>query len=343
MTILLPYFSPNGDALHSGRVPGGVERFCQLVHLCLSDVVPVVYTAEDRRKRRVTQKIIDAAHEHKADVIMTNFSNETETIRVQKAGIPMVWLEHSCAGGISSIARVQHMHEFRKNGGVLGMVSNFQHNTWNTYSKRIVKTDLQIDGKVNSAFALGGETVRVAEYEAVTIGRAFPTKNPFWLHSKLDGSGLTSRVITDSWDNPSGKQADYVKANSNWKAPQFTHKGLQHPDVMQTMSSAGTYVSTCIGESWGIAAFEALTHGLPLVLLTGSTLTHASQEMLDDRSDAILVRPQIKQDEFVKIVNNNLKAPFSARLDRAGRTAAKHSYTNWRTSVETLLNKAVGL
>jgi hypothetical protein len=343
MTILLPYFSPNGEPLSSDRVPGGVERFCQLVHLGLPDVVPVMYTTEDRKKRRVTKKIIEAAEEHKADVIFTNFSNETETLRVQLAGVPMVWLEHSCAGGISSIARVQHMHAFRERGGVLGMVSDFQFNTWDAFSNRIVKAPLQIDGKVNSAFATGSEYVRVAEYEAATIGRAFPTKNPFWLHQKLDGSGLTSRVITDSWDNPAGKQADYVKANSNWKEPQLTHVGLTHDNVMLCMSRAGTYVSTCVGESWGIAAFEALSHGLPLVLLTGSTLTHATQEMLDNPSDATLVRPQIKSEDFIDIVNRNLKAPFSERQDRAGRTAHKHSFTNWRTSIENLLNKAVGL
>ena len=95
------------------------------------------------------------------------------------------------------------------------------------------------------------------------------------------------------------------------------------------MATGAVYVSTCPVESWGITALEALTRGLPLVLVTDSSGTHGSQAIAQDPSDYIMVPTNVKPEDLEDAINSLKNLTFEQRLDISNRTKAKHSKENW--------------
>jgi len=334
MKILMPVIQHKDKnvRLDSDIVLGGVELFQKLAYENIEGVIPVYITFEDRMERRTSDIMQRAVNEHKPDIIFTNHFSHAYTVAFQQFDLPVVWLNHS--PGIRSIYNVESIkakEEFAANGGSIYFVSKDQHSKMNAISKRIVGHEvLNAYGYINSAFANGDEQVSENKYfDAVTVGRTDPTKNPFFLHTKLKESVLKSCVLTSIPLFDSDTQKEYADKNAHWETPRDTIRGLKHHDTMAVMSTGSVYVSTCPVESWGITALEALTRGLPLVLVTDSSGTHGSQAVADRDTDYIMVPTNVKRENLEDAINSLKDLTFDQRCDISNRTKAKHSKENW--------------
>jgi glycosyltransferase involved in cell wall biosynthesis len=343
MRILLPYFTRNNIEITDSVVIGGVERFAQLIYQNFDDVIPVHFTDEDRKKRRVTDKITAAIDTYSPDVVIVNYDNAPLTTRLQaKTNTPILWISHTAAGGISKIGHMQQMHEFQEKGGVVAFVSKHQHLGMDKLSQRIEKKPLPIVDFINSAFCSGDEKVLEKTYDAVTIGRTDKTKNPFWMPKKLDGSGLHNIVLTSHVSELLyGEHLKYYEDNTKWERPNEVLRNLPYDQVMTYMAQAGCYVSTCPVETWGITALEALAHGLPTILVTNTTDSHASESIPVINKDIIKVRSTIKGEDLADIVRSLNKLTFTERQDISERTKAKHSLWAWKKNIEKVLTKTI--
>lgn len=334
MKILMPVIQHKDKdvRLESNVVLGGVELFQKLVYENIDGVIPVYISYEDRMNRRASEIMQRAVNTHNPDIIFTNHFSHAYTVAFQKFDIPVVWLNHS--PGIRSIYNVESIKakaEFAANGGSIYFVSQDQHAKLNRISKRIIGEDISnVYGYINSAFARGDEQVSENKYfDAVTVGRTDPTKNPFFLHSKLKNSLLKTCVLTSSPLFDSDTQKAYADKNAHWKHPRDTVRGQTHKDTMAIMTTGCVYVSTCPVESWGITALEALTRGLPLVLVTDSSGTHGSQVIADSPDDYIMVSTSVKCEDLEDAINSLKNLTFEQRCDISNRTKQKHSKENW--------------
>lgn len=337
MKILLPYLTRSGVSISDPKVLGGVERFAQLLYQNVPSVIPVEFTDDDRKARRVTKLILDAYNKHNPDIIISNYDNNTTTVNVQKCvNVPYLWISHSAAGGISKIGHCESMHEFVSAGGTLAMVSEWQYEGMNKLSNRLFKKNLPLHGYINPAFCSGDEYFENEwTHDAVTIGRTNNAKNPFWLHKKLQGSNKTSLVLTNSPSEEElyGPHKAYYDANVHWDYPQETLRGLPHADVMKRIHNGKYYVSTWPVETWGITALEALSRGIKVILSCNSTMTHASETIAANPNHVVKVKSTVKQDDLIDILNKDY-----SREEIFETTIKKHTKELWLESLEKLIN-----
>ena len=348
MKILVPYYSRSGISIDSPIILGGLEKFAQLLYKHIDGVIPIEFTDEDRKTRSVTSKVIEAAKKHNVDIILSNYENATLTTHIQsEVNIPVMWISHSCSGGIGRLSQIEYMWDFVDRGGILYMMSENQYNGLNQLSKRVNngKTITLTGGYLNSAFCSGLETPsKEIDYEIITIGRLNKEKNPFWVHSKLKGSTKHSLVLSSKVKEfMSHSQLEYYDKNSHWGFPQETIYDLPHKKVMEKLSKSGCYVSTHPRESWGITALEALSHGLPTFLITDSTGIHSSEVIPADPSHIQKIHSGIKQSEMIELINQFNSYSHDQRLEISELTKEKHSLNKWKLSIEAAIDKTISL
>ena len=344
MKILLPYFTRNNIKISDPVVIGGIERFAQLIYQNFDNVIPVHFTDEDRKKRRVTDLISAAADHHQPDVIIVNYDNDPITVKLQAVvKVPILWISHTGAGGISKLGHVKSMQEFLSKNGTLSMVSEHQWQGMDKLSRRVESKPLDLNGGfINSSFSHGTEVVAEAEYDAVTVGRTDKTKNPFWMHNKLKNSGLHNIVLTSYVSELLyGEHKKYHEENLHWEAPNEVIRGLSYIETMKKMSQASCYISTCPSETWGITALEALAHGLPTILVTNSSETHASECIPAINRDIVKVKTTVKPGELEEIVRDFKKVSFEERVEISERTKEKHSVERWKSNIENIVDKTI--
>lgn len=344
MKIMIPYFTRNNIKISDSVVIGGIERFAQLVYQNFDNVIPIYFTDEDRKKRRVTSLISAAVDHHQPDVIIVNYDNDPITVNLQAVvNVPILWISHTGAGGISKLGHVKSMQKFLSKNGTIAMVSEHQWRGMDKLSRRVENKPLKINGGfINSAFSLGNEVVSETDYNAVTVGRTDKTKNPFWVHKKLQNSGLHNVVLTSYISELLyGDHKTYYEENLHWKAPNEVIRGLNYSDTMKKLSQASCYISTCPVETWGITALEALAHGLPTILVTNSTESHASECIPAINRDVIKVKTTISSSDLETIVRKLDKISFQERLEISNRTKEKHSRKAWKTSIENAIDKTI--
>lgn len=337
MKILMPVISRKNTSpkLGDGNALGGIERFQDLVFQNIDGIIPVYLTYDIISGRKVDRFIADEAEKHQADAIFWNSPKEY-AVRSTALGLPVVMLNHE--PGVRSrpmLANYARMLDFTDRGGKLWFVSADQHQKANEQAMRLENRTIdKALGYVPSAFANGDERVADSvEYDAITVGRSEKGKNPFWLHSALNQSHLTSCVLTRDSITGSANEMAYVNKNAHWADPRFTFRNLNHADTMRTMAKGGVYVSTCSYESWGITALEALCHGLPLVLRTDKSGTHASQGVAAADGDCRLISDKSELEGAVMELRQLTRADRVAISDR---TKAKHSKANWVASVQKM-------
>ena len=209
-------------------------------------------------------------------------------------------------------------------------------------SQRVEGKPLPIVDFIDSAFSEGNEKVLERNYDAVTVGRTDKTKNPFWMPKKLDGSGLHNIVLTSHVSELLyGEHAKYYEDNLHWEKPNEVIRGLSYNDTMTYMAQAGCYISTCPVETWGITALEALAHGLPTVLVTNSTDTHASESIPVINKHITKVRTSVKGNDLADIVRSLNKFTFEQRVEISEMTKEKHSLTAWKKNIENIVDKTI--
>lgn len=338
----MPFQIRNNLSIHADKVVGGLELFTQLIHKNIDGIVPVEISEEERKSRKAKNVIDFGIWEHKPDVIFSNYSGATYTTNLLKHGVPVVWVWHYMADGqIAHINAVQHMEEFTNRGGHLYFVSERQLESFNKISRRVVGHDIQrVAGFIRPAFTEQVAVSPEVTWDAVTVGRTDNTKNPFWLHQKLKDSTLTSAVITnkgDVVDNPANQK--YRTDNEHWQHPQQVFRGLPHLDGMNEMSKGKVFVSTSPLETFGITALESMARGLPTLLVTDKSETHASTIISDSNKDYQLINKKAKPEEVVEIITDMGKETMADRTERATRIQEKHSKAKWVNDFTELFGK----
>lgn len=334
MKILMPVISRKNTSpkLGDGNALGGIERFQDLVFQNIDGIIPVYLTYDIISGRKIDRFIASEAEKHQADVIFWN-SPKKYAVRSTALGLPVVMLNHEPATrSRPMLENYPNLLEFTDRGGKLWFVSADQHRKANEHAMRLAGRSIDgVLGYVSSAFANGDEQVAdTVEYDAITVGRSEDGKNPFWLHSALNKSHLTSCVLTRDSITGTDNEMAYVNKNAHWADPRFTFRNLNHADTMRTMAKGGVYVSTCSYESWGITALEALCHGLPLVLRTDKSGTHASQGVAAADGDYRLISNTKELEDAVMELRD---LPYADRVAISERTKAKHLKANWIAAV----------
>ena len=113
----------------------------------------------------------------------------------------------------------------------------------------------------------------------------------------------------------------------------ITGGGLTHKDTLYTMSKGGVYVSTCTFESWGITALEALSHGLPLLLVTDTTGKHSSTTIATSSNHYRNISKAVKSNEIEGIIKEMNTISLTDRQNIAKMTQEKHSLEKFKETL----------
>ncbi len=326
--------------MDNGVVLGGIERFQQLLYQNIPGIIPVAIPKDERLSNEASDIIRSAIEQHQPDVILTNAANTSLSSGLIKYNIKMIHIHHEpLERTMMLMGTCENLIKMRNNGVDLYMVSQHQYDFFDQQCQRLLKCSIgPVKGFINSSFA--DDTAKPDEevvYNLSTIGRNIASKDPFWVHKRMSGSGLSSLVLTSKPQKyKSDEHNDYVEKNSNWTAPQYTEYGLTHAENMKYVAKSGSFASTWPLESWGITALESLSHGVPTILLTDSTDEHASSAIAADSSHIIKIRKSADKEDIIKAVRDFNALSYADRLEISNATKAKHSKTAWIQSINNM-------
>lgn len=344
MKILMPVISRSGQPIDSPIITGGIERVSKNIYqLYPNEIIPVTITRQDRESRRTKQVFLDAVKIYRPDLILLNDIDGCFILPQITENIPTISIIHEpLCGDVRYLNFYRNLHKFRDAGGHIYFVSNNQCLYIQQQVLRITGRPLdKIQGLFNSSYCTGKEEVSPdLNYDAITIGRTDVLKNPFYLHTKLQRTGLVSCVLTNEGNfqkNPD--QVKYYKSNLGWGKPQHTYRGLSHQDTMVKLSQAKCYVSTCPAESWGITAMEALAHGVPLILVANKSGTHSSASIAASENHYRIVPKGIKPADLAALVKELSGYTYEQRLEISRLTKEKHSQQNYKNKLREMFER----
>jgi glycosyltransferase involved in cell wall biosynthesis len=333
MKILTPYKVQNGVSIHSSVVSGGIEKFIKTTYELFDEIIPIEITEDHRKKNKVKSVLMDAVRKEKPDMIFTNYDEEVYSTFFLKMGIPVSMIVHvPLIRHIRYIQMLKNLKNFTDNGGHLYFVSKNQYEYLSQMSHRLYGHKIEnVKGFINPAYTedtfLPSEDI---EYDAITVGRSEALKNPFWIHKKLKNTNKKSLVVTNSGSFLRNDKHDkYYFDNLDWKEPQETKRDMQHKDVIKHIAKSVCYISTCPDESWGISALEALSCGVPLIIVTNKSDKHSSTEIAANSKHYKLVRSNIKQDDIIKVIDEFSKLTYQDRMEISRQTKEKHTKNNF--------------
>ena len=107
------------------------------------------------------------------------------------------------------------------------------------------------------------------------------------------------------------------------------------------MSKSGVLVSTWPLESWGITALEALSHGLPLIIVTDSSGKHSSTAIAASDTHYKCVKTGIKPKDLEEIINDMNRISLSDRKNIATMTQEKHSLDNFKQTMNKVFKEVL--
>jgi hypothetical protein len=345
MKILLPYVSLRGHTLDSSVVLGGIERFQQLLYQNIPGIIPVPIPKDERLSKDASTIIRDWVEEHQPDVILTNAANTSLSNGLLKYGIKLIHIHHEPLERTMMLqGTCEGLLKMMDAGVELYFVSQNQLDFYDENCLRLHNRSLKnIQGFVNPAFA--DENAAPNEevlYNLSTIGRNIASKDPFWIHKKLEGSDLSSLVLTSKPQKyKSDEHNDYVEKNANWQPPQHTQYGLAHSENMKYVAQSGSFASTWALESWGITALESLSHGVPTILLTDSSNKHASEAIAASPSHVTKLKKSSTKQDVINAVNTFNSLTYADRVAISEATKAKHSKAAWINNINGLFGNVV--
>lgn len=327
-------------SITSNIVPGGIEKFSHHLVDKFPNIIPINITREERSSRKSKGIIESYINNNSVDIILLN---EPWLYRsVHHLNIPIIVIIHEpLVRDVRFLGFGDIMRNMIDDGVHIYFVSKKQFLFHKDLVKRISDVDISesdIKGYINPSFCVDMPFSDNYLYDCSTVGRNSSDKNPFILHNLLKESELISLVMTNDGIHKSDNQNKYVTKNSNWTYPQETLRLLPHTEVLENISKSKCFLSTWAMESWGITTMESLGCGVPTIILTDDSNTHASEDIAADKSHYIKLNKKVKKEEFVNVVKKLSDTPISKRREIHEMTLEKHSKDNWIGQFEKMFN-----
>jgi glycosyltransferase involved in cell wall biosynthesis len=337
MKILIPQ-SSHISTTDKNIVLGGVEKFIDDLHTNIKGVILEEFSKEKKFSKKRMQEL---KKKHNPDVLLINNIQWAKTC--SQLNIPLICIFHEpCVRDIRVVTWNEQFAALKKCKAHVYMVSpkqfkyhkELQANNFNYKLSRpigyIRPSYCQLNYKVSSDH----------EYDVATIGRNSSDKNPFLIHQKLAKTNLSSLVMTTRTVMKSAAHNEYQAKNSTWFDPQHTKYNLPHAQVIENLSKAKVFISTWDKESWGITAMEALGCGVPVILLTDNTNTHASEIIPADKKHVVKLPRSVNSSTLEMTVRKLISATDQkARKRISSETKIKHSRSEWRKHINEILVK----
>lgn len=343
MRILLPTKVDNEGDFFSSIVSGGVEKFSKELYKLFPNVFIPIEITKEIRSHQASEKVFKKAIEkYVPDAVLSNEVDTSFTKFFQKHNIPLMMIIHRPLSRdpilMGLIAKFQ---ELQKNDVHVYFVSENQYQFHKKMFQRIAGLDLNgIKGYINPSYIDKDFKIKSEhQYDCCTIGRNDFIKDPFWVHRKAKDTGLSSLVITGSLRFKQEAQKEYYEKNLNWQNPQYTVRDLPYVDVIDKMSSSKVFVATCYFESWGIAAMEALSCGLPLLIVTDIRGNHSSIGIASNSSEYLKIRKNANSKEFKEKILKLSEISYEQRLEIAENAKNKHSKENFKKQIEEMIDR----
>lgn len=327
MRVIVPYKDVDGRPYSSIIISGGIERFIKT----MAENIPEVEIFEIKNNDYEQAMLVDFVKEARdCDLAICNYPNRHfNSLLSVRLDIPIAWICHHSAGVAKNWREtVNEMKRFvARPGNSLWMVSRWQHKRWMECSGPGFPL---ISGIVAPSFAeVNHWQPRARVYDAITVSRCDEIKDPFLLH-RICCNHFSSCVATNSIDTP------YFKSNQAWRKPQTTNWNLHHSLVLEAISKSSVYVATWPDETYGIAVLEALSLGVPVILLT-SGRGHASAEFLRDGNS---VTVDVKDHEGVRKAIRELGKYDDKKREKILRDTWKnHGRDAWKNQMYNALKR----
>ena len=324
---VIPYRDVLGRDISSPITSGGIERFIrhlrdELDDSCIVDVSKMYYDAPLAMADLVAEESKRASH------VICNYPNRYLNVNLPVT-CPVVWVNHHTAGlhpEAPDIVRRMNEH-VRIRGDQLWMVSRKQARDWVAYA-RLLGIELEYHGIISPSMVKEAHphsnTVR---WEIATIGRCDDVKNPFLAHEVAREAKMSSLVLCSFMAN------DYAIRNQDWYGLQETGWDLTDAQVAADLSHCGVFLVTWPDETFGIAALEALSHGLPLVLYSPKG-DHACEELIPNSH---WIRKAKKVEDIVPAVREMLEITPNERALLGAKARALHGINAWRDRLREMM------
>ena len=349
----MPFVSQKSNTLDDDIVLGGIERFQQLVYSNFKEVIVPVYIPKDARISSDAKKILlDALDEKSPSMVFSNAPTTSLSVNLAKEvthrGVKMVHVHHEPLERNMMIMGVcDNLIKMQRLGVEIYMVSQNQYEFYDFHCNRLTGKYLSgMEGFETPKFiqpSYADNTAAPREdivYDVATIGRNIPSKDPFWIHRKLEKSKLVTVVMTSEDVVYKSKSANkYVEKNRKWDdglhPHRYTFRGESHRINMDKVSMSSSFVSTWPLESWGITALEALSHGVPTILLTDKTGKHASEHIAADSSHIRKIKKSSTKKQIESVIGELKELSHADRVAIADATKKKHSKEDWINDIQS--------
>jgi len=292
MKVLLPYqnHSIRKYRIQDGTVVlGGVEKFLYDCSKHSSYSTKIIEYLE--YSPIVEKALLDA------DLIIINRFNARLINFCIKNNKKFNIILHASAGSIGSVHESKRLLELNDIGIIPGTVSEFCRDSWRDIAKRRYQLDLQIsDEFINPTFALKLKPEPQKLHSMVTVGRACDTKNPFLLSKIANIVDCINYKIFTTFNSSSktDKNEEYYSANKD--EDKYIGLDIPHTDIMTAVSKSTMYLSTCLCETFGISAFEALNRGVPIIYFKTKAQVHHGHDVFATHLNSVCTEKNNKEE-----------------------------------------------
>lgn len=321
MKILMPYVDIGGGSVTNSTVSGGTELFSRLIVNNFDVVVVnIPWTTTVEENKRYVNQIRNLIEEHNIDLILSNNIKAVCFYALRKLNIPIMHITHTNYGLFEVNKTLATMVDL---GHSIFAVSQHNKTYFDTRAERLGQPIVEFGGILSPAYCQYDLPVNTnPQKKLITVGRSNSYKHPFVVHNMTKNTDYVGEVITSV--GVDADSIDYYERNKH--LPHLLK--LPHNKVIEHIADSTALVMTCVRETFGITALEALSVGTPLIIRTDKSDTHASAEIAVDESHRVLIRKNTETKDAIDKLS---------KLDRISikqMTQEKYSKNKWINSYQ---------